>query len=252
MVDLACNQDYGKPGNRFLQKIPAVDQRVKAMGMLFEPHNDAGMQGTPFAHRQQSADQSRQAERSKRRKQRRTQRDGADHCSVCINGTAEPKRQKHRRAARKRGGQQQKRNTFPCPRTPEQRQRKQQKGADLNERRPEQRNIKQRKQCIHGAEQRNAERGQNTQPHAHPCRREQINAAVHQRIVNQERFDRDFHATRITITVMSSDPPRVCASSRSASPVVPPACSAARIVFSIPSVSTSCTPSEQSTIRSFR
>ena len=222
------------------------------MGMLFEPHNDAGMQGAPFAHRQQSADQSRQAERSKRRKQRRTQRDGADHCSVRINGAAEPKRQKHRRAARKRGGQQQKRNTFPCPRTPEQRQRKQQKGADLNERRPEQRNIKQRKQRIHGAEQRNAERGQNTQPHAHPCRREQIYAAVHQRVVQKERFDRKLHATRMTITVMSSDPPRDCASRRSASPVFFGSSATARIAASIPSGKTSCTPSEQSTMRSFR
>jgi len=220
--------------------------------MLRKAYHDLRAQRMSSADRQQLAEHSGQAQSCGGGKQRRAKRYGADHRSVGINTPAELKRQQHGGAARQRCGKQKKRKRLPCAGPPEQQHRRNQKTREFQQRLPQSRHAKQGDPCVYRSEQGNGDRREQSDPHAHPCRREQINTAVHQHIVHQERFDRDLHATRITITVMSSDPPRVCASSRSASPVVPPACSAARIVFSIPSVSTSCTPSEQSTIRSFR
>ena len=188
--------------------------------MLCETYRKLCMQRLSFSNRKQFPDQPRQTQRTDRRKHCRTQRDRPDHRSVGIDRSAELQGQKHRRPARQRRGKQDKRDRLQYASRPaKQRKGKQQKARQFAIRLAEQRYKKQGCERIACAEQRNEHRRADPDPNAHPCRCKQIYTAVHQRIVYQERFNCDLHATEITMTVMSSVPPLAFAIIRSCSPV---------------------------------
>ncbi len=210
------------------------------------------MQRMSFSDLRELTNHARQAKRRKRRKQRSANRHGPDDGSVRIYTSAELNRQKHCGAAGERRRKQQKRKRSPRARPSKQQQGNDQKARNFQKRLPKQRKPEQRSQCIYRSDQRSGGRRKHPDPNAHPCRRKQIYAAVHQRVVQQKWFDRYLHATRITMTVISSDPPLSSAILINASPVFCPERSIERIASSTPSGSTSCTPSEQRTIRSFR
>ena len=207
--------------------------------MRRETYNDLRMHRKVPARTQDRPDDPRQAQRRKRGKQRRTDRNCPDERSVRIDAPSEQQSQEHGGPARQRRGQQQKRQRSPCACASEQQKRRRKEARDLKRRFIERRPIKQRNQRIDRAEQRNGDGRQDTDPHAHPCCRDQIHAAIHQRVVEKEQFDCNLHATLITITVISSEPPRSSASFRSASPVCRVSPSDMRIAFSTPSGNTS-------------
>ena len=102
----------------------------------------------------------------------------------------------------------------------------------------------QRKQRIARADQRYAGSRNRADPDSHPRRRKSVNAEIHQCIVQEERFDLQLHATTISMTVISSEPPLAFAILNSRSPAFPPLASTERIASSVPSGNISCTPSE--------
>ncbi len=221
--------------------------------MRRKPHNDLCMQRTLSTHRKQFANQTRHQQRQKCRNQRRPNRYGSDDRSVRCDTSAELYGKKHRRASDQRCGQQQKRKRSETHTgSGEQRKRQQEESRKLQIRRLQDRQIKHRDERVNRAEHRHACRRQHPDTNAHPCRCKAIHTAVHQQIVEEKLLDYDFHATSITITVISSEPPFARASFRSRSPGLLPIGCSSRIACSVPSGSASCTPSEQSTIRSFR
>ncbi len=208
--------------------------------MRLKPNNDLRMQRASVPNPVQSADHVRQKQRRSRGDQRRAYRNRSDDRSVNRHTAACKQSQKHCRPADQRRGEDQKRQrSDPRAGSRKKRQRKAEKARYFHPRRSQNREKQQGQQRIDRAEQRNAERRQQPDPDPHPCCRQKVYAAIHQRIVDEDRFDCDLHATSITMTVISSVPPCALASFNSCSPVFGSPKGMSRIACSVPFGSTS-------------
>ena len=215
------NQDHGKPAQWFRQKVSAVDQRFQANALRSPSDLNRRIKSVSFPDRHQCADNARQNRSGRRGYKSSPKRNRSDHCPVGRNGSAEHQRQHHRRSAGHRGGKEQKRDRGKHgPAAAEQRKRQQQKTRKFPVRFPKRRHREQRQRRINCADKTDTDGRRKRKSDAEPRSRKQEYAEIHQRIVKQKRFDRDLHATRITMTVMSSEPPFCFASVSSRSPAV--------------------------------
>ena len=150
----------------------------------------------------QCAQNARQQQRQKQSDERRANGDRPDDRAVCIDRAARQQRHAEHRPADRDGGKQHAEHRQQDRRAALiERQTEQQERNDLDPRQPQHRYVEHRQQGIHRAADRKKRDRDDARSNPRQRRREQKDAAVHQRIVEQKPFDDNLHrVTRSTIT----------------------------------------------------